>query len=299
MNPCENWLTYRAMRLLVVDDDQNEREGFAKTLTAWGHEVRTAEDGLDALAVLESFAASVILTDLKMPRMDGFELIGKLRAQDRLPPTIVLTAFGSLEMAVSTIHDLGGFWFLEKPVDIPALSVLIERAGAHSRLSEENRQLRQELSYRGALGDLVGSSPQMMHVFSMIRQVAPTRAPVLITGESGTGKELVARAIHTLSPRSAASFISINCSALPESLIESELFGHEKGAFTGAIDRRAGCLELAQKGTLFLDELGEMPMPMQAKLLRVLEEFRFPARWREAGDRGRCQGCGGHQQSAC
>jgi DNA-binding NtrC family response regulator len=263
------------MRLLVVDDDQNVREGFSKALTSWGHEVRTAEDGLDALAVLEKFSAAVILTDLKMPRMDGFELIQKLRSQGRLPPTIVLTAFGSLDMAVSTIHDLGGFWFLEKPVDMPSLRVLLDRAGAHSKLSEENRQLRQELSYRGALGDLVGSSPQMMQVFSSIRQVAPTTAPVFITGESGTGKELVARAIHALSPRSTANFIAINCSAVPESLIESELFGHEKGAFTGAIDRRIGCLELAQNGTLFLDELGEMPLPMQAKLLRVLEDFRF------------------------
>ncbi len=263
------------MRLLVVDDDRNEREGFAKLLTTWGHEVRTAEDGLNALEVLESFSASVVLTDLKMPRMDGFELIRTLRSQDRLPPTIVLTAFGSLEIAVSTIHDLGGFWFLEKPVDVTSLRVLLDRAGAHSRLAEENRQLRQELSYHGALGDLVGSSPQMMELFSMIRQVAPTRAPVLITGESGTGKELVARAIHTLSPRANARFVAVNCAALPESLIESELFGHEKGAFTGAIDRRVGCLELAQHGTLFLDELGEMPMPMQAKLLRVLEDFRF------------------------
>ncbi|HEY3442194.1 MAG TPA: sigma-54 dependent transcriptional regulator [Paludibaculum sp.] len=263
------------MRLLVVDDDRNEREGFAKLLSSWGHEVRTAEDGLNALEVLDSFAAAVILTDLRMPRMDGFLLIQTLRSQGRLPPTIVLTAFGSLEMAVSTIHDLGGFWFLEKPVDIASLRVLLERAGAHSRLAEENRQLRQELSYRGALGELVGSSPRMMELFSMIRQVAPTSAPVLITGESGTGKELVARAIHTLSPRVNGRFVAVNCAAVPESLIESELFGHEKGAFTGAIERRAGCLELAQNGTLFLDELGEMPMPMQAKLLRVLEDFRF------------------------
>lgn len=263
------------MRLLVVDDDQNEREGFAKLLSSWEHEVRTAEDGLNALEILGDFSASVLLTDLKMPRMDGFELIRTLRAQGRLPPTIVLTAFGNLEMAVSTIHDLGGFWFLEKPVDIVSLRVLLERAGVQSWLAAENRQLRQELSYRGALGDLVGSSPQMMELFSMIRQVAPTTAPVLITGESGTGKELVARAIHALSPRAGSPFIAVNCAALPESLIESELFGHEKGAFTGAIDKRAGCLELAQHGTLFLDELGEMPLPMQAKLLRVLEDFRF------------------------
>ena len=252
-----------------------DRDSIASTLNAWGHEVRTADHGLAALAVLETFSPAVIVTDLKMPRMDGFALMKKLRSESRLPPTIVLTAFGSLEMAVSTIYDSGGFWFLEKPVDIPSLRLLLERAESHGRLEEENRELRQELSYRGAIGDLVGSSPRMLEIFSMIRQVAATNAPVLITGESGTGKELVARAIHDLSKRSAESFVAINCAALPESLVESEIFGHEKGAFTGANDRRPGCLELAQKGTLFLDELGEMPTAMQAKLLRVLEEFRF------------------------
>ncbi len=263
------------MRLLVVDDDRIEREALANVLTGWGHEVKTAEDGLAALAVLDRFAASVILTDLRMPRMDGFKLIEKLRSQGSLPPTIVLTAFGSLDMALSTVHDLGGFWFLEKPVDIPSLNLLLDRAGSHSRLEEENRALLQDLSYRGAIGDLVGTSPRMTAIFALIRQIAATNAPVLITGESGTGKELVARAIHTMSRRADANFIAINCAALPESLVESELFGHEKGAFTGASERRAGCLELAHKGTLFLDELGEMPVGMQAKLLRVLEDFRF------------------------
>jgi DNA-binding NtrC family response regulator len=263
------------MRLLIVDDDKHQREGIASMVGPWGHEVRTAEDGVAALAMLETFPASVILTDLKMPRMDGFELLAKLRSQRRLPPTIVLTAFGNLSMAVSTIHDLGAFWFLEKPVDIQSLQVLLERAAAQGRLEEENRELRQELSYRGAIGDLVGTSPQMQAIFAEIRQIAATNAPVFITGESGTGKELVARAIHTLSPRSDARFVAINCAAMPESLIESELFGHEKGAFTGATERRTGCMELAEKGTLFLDELGEMPVAMQAKFLRVLEDFRF------------------------
>jgi DNA-binding NtrC family response regulator len=261
------------MRLLVVDDERSECEGLAKVLVSWGHDARTAEDGIAALALLETFPASVLLTDLKMPRMDGFSLIETLRSEGRLPLTIVLTAFGSLEIAVSTIHDLGGFWFLEKPVDLSSLKLLLERAGAYVALAEENTQLRQELSYQGRLGELAGSSPRMMEVFSLIRQAAPTSAPVLITGESGTGKELVARAIHALSPRAGKRFVAVNCAALPDSLIESELFGHEKGAFTGAIERRAGCFELAQDGTLFLDELGEMPM--QAKLLRVLEDFRF------------------------
>jgi DNA-binding NtrC family response regulator len=264
-----------AVRLLIVDDELNEREGLSQILAAAGHEVKTAGDGLEALEALQDFRASVILTDLKMPRMDGFELIEKLRSEGLLPPTIVLTAFGSLEMAVSTIHDLGGFWFLEKPIDIPALHVLVERAGAHGRLEEENRELRRELSYRGAIGDLVGESPKMREIFSLVRQISGTDAAVLITGESGTGKELVARAIHTLGRRSNARFVAINCAALPESLIESELFGHERGAFTGAADRRLGSVELAHKGTLFLDEIGEMPAAMQAKLLRVLEDFRF------------------------
>ncbi len=263
------------MRVLVVEDDPQDRESLRSVLASWGHEVKTADDGVAALGVLERFAASVILTDLKMPRMDGFALLKELRSQGRMPPTIVLTAFGSLEVALSTIHDLGGFWFLEKPVDPSSLKVLLERAYAQSRLEAENRNLRQVLSYHGALGDLVGSSPQMMQVFSLIRQVAPANVPVLITGESGVGKELVARAIHGLSPRSAEPFIAINCAAIPETLLESELFGHEKGAFTGAHDKHQGCLEMAQNGTLFLDELGEMPAPIQAKLLRVLEDFRF------------------------
>jgi DNA-binding NtrC family response regulator len=263
------------MRLLIVDDDQQDLEQVTTMLSSWGHDVRTAEDGAAALGVLEKFAASVILTDLKMPRMDGFTLLKQLRAQGRMPPTIVLTAFGSLELALSTIHDLGGFWFLEKPIEPGSLKVLLDRAYAQSRLEAENRDLRRVLSYHGAMGDLIGISPQMMQVFGMIRQVAPANVPVLITGESGTGKELVARAIHSLSPRATEAFVAINCAAIPETLIESELFGHEKGAFTGASERRQGCLEYAQNGTLFLDELAEMPLPIQAKLLRVLEEFRF------------------------
>ena len=217
------------MRLLVVDDERHERERLAAVLASWGHEVKSAEDGLAAMGALESFPAAVVLTDLKMPRMDGFELLKKLRSQNRLPPSIVLTAFGSLEMAVSTIHDLGAFWFLEKPVDLPSLRGLVERAGRQGRLEDENRQLRDELSYQGALGEMVGSSAPMQSIFALIRQIAATNAPVLITGESGTGKELVARAIHTLSTRSDGRFVAINCAAMPEALVESELFGHEKG----------------------------------------------------------------------
>ena len=172
------------------------------------------------------------------------------------------------------MHDLGAFWFLEKPIQPSALRVLLERAATQSRLTEETERLQRQLSYQGVLVDLVGACAPMKEVFSMIRQVAPSKAAVLITGESGTGKELVARAVHHLSPRRGGPFVAINCAALPETLMESELFGHEKGAFTGAVERRAGCFELAQHGTLLLDELAEMPVGTQAKLLRVLEDTR-------------------------
>jgi DNA-binding NtrC family response regulator len=206
--------------------------------------------------------------------MDGFELLKRLATQGSVPPAIVLTAFGNIETAIQTMHDLGAFWFLEKPIQPSALKVLLERAATQSRLSEETERLQRQLSYQGVLVDLVGACAPMQQVFSMIRQVAPSKAAMLVTGESGTGKELVARAVHHLSPRRNGPFVAINCAALPETLMESELFGHEKGAFTGAVERRAGCFELAQHGTLLLDELGEMPVGTQAKLLRVLEDSR-------------------------
>ena len=263
------------MRVLVVDDDLDQLSLLKKVILGWGHQVETASDGADALRLLASFTPNVIVTDLKMPRMDGFELMRHLKAEGSLPPTIVLTAFGSIELALETVHDYGGFWFLEKPVDTGSLRALLQRAADQGRLASENERLRLELTQRGVLGDLVGQTPEMLNIFALIRQVAPTNAGVLITGESGSGKELVARAIHSFSPRNAEPFLAINCAALPETLMESELFGHEKGAFTGALERRTGAMELAQGGTLFLDEIGEMPMPMQAKLLRVLEDFKF------------------------
>ncbi len=187
----------------------------------------------------------------------------------------MLTAFGNIETAIQTIHDLGAFWFLEKPIQPAALRVLLERAASQSQLAEETeRLLQRQLSHMGVLVDMVGTSKQMQQVFDVIRQVAPSKAAVLVAGESGTGKELVARAVHQLSPRRGGPFVAINCAAMPETLMESELFGHEKGAFTGALERRAGCFELAQHGTLLLDELAEMPSGTQAKLLRVLEDSR-------------------------
>jgi DNA-binding NtrC family response regulator len=216
----------------------------------------------------------VILTDLNMPGMDGFDLLDRLRNMGDAPPAIVLTAYGSMESAVKTVHELGAFWFLEKPIQPSALEALVRRAASHGRLRNDNRSLETQLRYKGSLGDLVGVSSKMQQIFALLQQAGPSKASVLITGESGTGKEMVARAIHRLSPRRQGPFHAINCAALPESLIESELFGHEKGSFTGANERAAGCFELAQNGTLLLDEIGEMPAATQAKLLRILEDSK-------------------------
>jgi DNA-binding NtrC family response regulator len=236
--------------------------------------VDTATDGAEALQKIESFGPHVLVTDLMMPRMDGTELLKRLKSQGNTAAAIVQTAFGNLETAVSAVHDLGAFWFLEKPVQSAELKLLLARAAHQGKLSEHAERLERQLSNRGVLGDLVGTSRNMQEVFALIQQVSPSRAAVLITGESGTGKELVARAIHSLSPRRAEPFVAINCAAMPDTLMESELFGHEKGAFTGAVERRAGCFELAQNGTVLLDEIGDMPTGTQAKLLRVLEDGR-------------------------
>ena len=260
--------------ILVVDDDPDQRADLAAVVESLGYAVTTAADGEDALNKLANGPVSAILTDLMMPRMDGVALLKELARRGDRTPTVVLTGFGSLDQAISFVHELKAFWFLEKPVQPAILRTLLERAVQQDQLVQETERLSSQLSYQGILGDLVGDSPCMMELFSMIRQIAPTTASVLISGESGTGKELVARAIHTLSPRAGKPFVAVNCAALPESLMESELFGHEKGAFTGAAERRAGCFEQAQNGTLLLDEIGEMPMPTQAKLLRILEDSK-------------------------
>ncbi len=237
-------------------------------------DTQVAADGQQALECLNSFNADVIVADLVMPRMDGFELLRHLKERGDLTPAIALTGFGSMEKALLAVHDLKAFWFLEKPVERRAFRTLLERAIGYKRSLQKTDELQRELSLHGVLGDLVGTSPAMQEIFSLIRQVAPTSAPVLICGESGTGKELVAREIHKCSPRSDGPFVAVNAAALPETLIESELFGHEKGAFTGAMERSAGCFEQAHGGTLFLDEIGEMPPSTQPKLLRVLEDLR-------------------------
>ncbi len=267
-------MTQSGTRVLVVDDDPRLRESVTANIKSWGFIVEEASDGQEALQKVETFEPHLLVTDLMMPRVDGFDLLRALQARGACPPVIVLSAFGNVEIATQTVHEFGAFWFLDKPVRLSALRCLIERAAAQSHLVEEADRLHRQLAYQGTLANMVGSSPEMQRVFSQILQVAPSSVCVLITGESGTGKEMVARAIHDLSPRRGGPFIAINCAALPENLVESELFGHEKGSFTDAVVRRQGCFELAEAGTLLLDELGEMPKGTQAKLLRVLEDSR-------------------------
>jgi DNA-binding NtrC family response regulator len=237
-------------------------------------ETQVAADGQEALERLTAFSVDVIVADLIMPRMDGFELLRTLKERGDLTPAIALTGFGSIEKALTAVHDLRAFWYLEKPVEPRAFRTLLERAIRYKRSLQKTEELKRDLSLHGVLGDLVGISPAMQQIFSLIRQVAPTSAPVLISGESGTGKELVAREIHKCSPRCDGPFVAINAAALPETLVESELFGHEKGAFTGAMERSAGCFEQAHGGTLLVDEIGEMPPSTQPKLLRVLEDLK-------------------------
>jgi len=263
-----------SIKVLIVDDEASQRSGLAGMVSAWGMTAETAAEGEEALRKLATFPADVILTDLNMPGLDGFGFLARLRDAGEMPPAIVLTAYGNIETAVKTVHELGAYWFLEKPIQPGPLEILIRRAGSHAALRAENRAMERNLGYKGAVGELVGTSLQMREIFALLQQAGPSRACVLITGESGTGKELVARSLHSLSTRRHGPFVAINCAALPETLMESELFGHEKGAFTGASERRAGCFEVAQNGTLLLDEIGEMPLATQAKLLRILEDSK-------------------------
>jgi DNA-binding NtrC family response regulator len=264
----------RPVKVLIVDDESSQRAGLAGMVKAWSMQAETASDGSDALDKFATFQPDVIVTDLNMPHMDGYELLKALREQGEVVPTIVLTAFGNIETALRTVHEMGAYWFLEKPVQPAMMMALLRRAAQHQGLHSEKKVLERQLQYKGTLGEMVGNSPRMQEIFSLLQQAGPSKACVLISGESGTGKELVARTLHALSPRRQGPFVAINCAALPETLIESELFGHEKGSFTGATERRAGCFEIAQHGTLLLDEIGEMPMGTQAKLLRILEDSK-------------------------
>jgi DNA-binding NtrC family response regulator len=261
-------------KVLIVEDEENERTGLAELVQAWGYDTATAEDGVEALAMVESWNPGIVITDLRMPRMDGMQLLEHIAAQPQQIAVILLTAQGSVDAAVSAMKG-GAFDFVEKPVNAARLRNILQNA---SRLRGTERELeasRRKLRDVGVLGALVGPSKRMQEVFRLIEMVAPSTASVLITGESGTGKELVARTIHSMSNRKSKPFVAINCAAIPETLIESEIFGHEKGAFTGALERRIGCFELAEGGTLLLDEIGEMPIGTQAKLLRVLEDRKL------------------------
>ena len=263
-------------RLLVVDDEPSARSGMEKLLQQEGYIVDVAADGPSALSIAADNPPDVVITDLKMPKMDGVALLAKLREQDRDLPVIMVTAFGDVGSAVNAMRA-GAADYLTKPVDFDALALAIERALERRELRAEADELRRQLRERegDGLGGLIGASPAMQKVYRTARQVAGARATVLITGESGTGKGELARAIHQKGPRMSAPFVALHCAALVESLLESELFGHERGAFTGAEKRRIGRFEQAHGGTLFLDEVGEIPPSTQVKLLRVLQERTF------------------------
>jgi DNA-binding NtrC family response regulator len=263
----------RGARVLIVDDEVTEREGLAVLLQHWGYETEMASDGAQALDKLPAFDPVVVISDLRMPVMDGMELLKQLRKDQNGAAFIILTGQGTIPEAVEATK-LGAYNFLEKPLEPNRLQVELRNC---LRRYEDERKLevaQRRLRDAGILGNLVGHSKPMQEVLRLVSQVAPSSASVLITGESGTGKELVARTIHDQSPRSTKPFVAVNCAAIPETLMESEIFGHERGAFTGAMERRAGCFELADGGTLLLDEIGEMPMATQAKLLRVLEDSK-------------------------
>lgn len=256
--------------VLVADDDAAHRLMLATLLEEWGYRVREADDGLKALEFVRETPVDLVVMDMRMPRMDGIESTRLIHGHNPAIPIVVLTAYSSIPSAVEALKS-GAFDYLTKPVDFDAFKLVIERALEHTRLKEENSALRQQIA-RLHTPEIVGGGRAMKRLLEMIALVAPSDATVLITGESGTGKGLIARAIHTNSPRSGKPLVEVNCAAIPETLIESELFGHEKGAFTGADRQRQGRFSQADGGTLFLDEIGELPLPLQAKLLRVLQE---------------------------
>jgi len=259
--------------ILIVDDEKNTRDGLSRALRRQ-YDVLLAEDGRKALNQLDAHHVDIVLSDVRMPGMDGLTLMQRALARQPQPICILLTAYGSVETAVEAMKR-GAYDFLTKPVNLDRLDILLKRALRERDMASENLQLREQLDSKFGLEQIVGQSPLMQEVFDTIRQVAPTRATVLVQGESGTGKELVAHAIHRLSPQKHGPFVPVHCAALSQNLLESELFGHEKGSFTGASDQRRGRFEMADGGTLFLDEVSEIDPSIQVKILRVLEERRF------------------------
>jgi two-component system, NtrC family, response regulator len=261
-------------RILVVDDEQNARDALRTILGEEGYEVAEAGDGTQALALLPSFAPDVVLADVRMPQMDGITLLKRARAEGSDSLFVMMTAFASIELAVEAMRS-GAENFLVKPLDVNAVLVVLEKVLEKRRLVHEAETLRARVRERYRFPNIIGSSEELQAVFDVVKRAAPTRATVLILGESGTGKELVAQAIHEESPRKDRPFIKVNCAALTETLLESELFGHERGSFTGAVARKEGRFELADGGTLFLDEIGEIAPSIQIKLLRVLQQREF------------------------
>jgi DNA-binding NtrC family response regulator len=261
--------------LLIVEDDAAQRIGLQQLLKSWGYSVDIASDGREALERVAAQRPTIVLSDLVMPHLDGLGLLKALRQEADGDITVVLmTAQGTVETAVEAIK-LGAWDYVTKPVDPQRLKILLDQIASRNDTLREVRALRRQLQERGSFGAMIGASLEMRKIYQVIEQAAPSAASVLVTGESGTGKELVAQTIHQLSPRATQPFVPLNCAAIPDTLLESELFGHEKGAFTGAIARRQGAFELAHRGTLFLDEIAEMTPVTQAKLLRVLQERSF------------------------
>lgn len=265
-----------ATKVLIVDDEDTIRESLSAWLSKEGYQVHVADSGYTALEMMDKTDYDLMLLDIKMPGLNGLETLERIKAAEHNPAVIMITAHGSIETAVEAMKN-GASDYLLKPFDPEELSLLMERTAANIALKEENLALRDQLARQeeAVFGDLVAQSEPMLRLFDMIQDVAPSDAPVLITGETGTGKELIARAIHLHSRRAALPFVALNCGAQTESLLESELFGHERGAFTGAVRTRRGRLEMADQGTLFLDEVGEISPKMQVSLLRVLEEKTF------------------------
>ncbi len=261
-------------RVLVVDDDASTREVFGELLQRWGYDVEQTGDGHDALKLVTERHPDVIISDLVMPKLDGLALTRALREESPDTPVIIITGKGTIDAAVEAVRE-GVFDFVEKPLDPARLKVILQRALEKRQTEHEMQVLRRRLGQVDSGVGLVGQSPAMRKVMDLVEKVAPSKASVVITGQSGTGKEMIARAVHQLSPRRDKPFIAINCSAIPAGLMESEMFGHERGAFTGADQRQLGAWELADGGTLFLDEVGEIPIELQAKFLRVLEEERL------------------------
>jgi|SRR5687767_7791870 DNA-binding NtrC family response regulator len=262
-------------RVLIAEDDAAQRLGLQQLLKSWGYNVDVASDGQEALNKISESRPAIVLSDMVMPNLDGLELLRAIKQNNETDTTLVLlTAQGSVETAVEAIKQ-GAYDYLTKPIDPQRLRIVLDQISSRNDTLREVRVLRRQLQDRGTFGRMIGNSLEMRKIYHVIEQAAPTPASVLIHGESGTGKELVAQTIHQLSPRVHQPFVPLNCAAIPDTLLESELFGHEKGAFTGAINRRAGAFELAHKGTLFLDEISEMTPITQAKLLRVLQERNF------------------------